>query len=221
MTIRGKRKFSTKAGIGIAGVAVAALATACGSSTSGDNASGGSSTPASSPSSSGSSSGSGSGSGSSSGAGAATGVKAMSGDLGTFLTDSSGKTLYLFAADSDGKPTCNGTCAAEWPPLTAKGAPKAGAGVTASDLTTAKRSDGTSQVVYHGHPLYYFADDKKAGDAKGQGLDDEGGKWYVLSPSGHRITKSASGSSVGDSDSDSGSSGGSGSGGSSAGGGWG
>jgi predicted lipoprotein with Yx(FWY)xxD motif len=69
-------------------------------------------------------------------------------DLGTMLTDSSGRTLYLFEKDKGDASTCNGSCASAWPPLTTTGAPKAGTGVKASALGTTKRQDGTSEVTY-------------------------------------------------------------------------
>jgi predicted lipoprotein with Yx(FWY)xxD motif len=121
---------------------------------------------------------------------AATTVDVRKSDLGTMLTDSSGRTLYLFEKDKGTSSTCNGSCASAWPPLTTTGAPKAGAGVKASDLGTTKRQDGTSEVTYNGHPLYYYVGDSGAGMTNGQGLDQFGAEWYVLAPSGNKIDKS-------------------------------
>ncbi|GIH12867.1 COG4315 family predicted lipoprotein [Rugosimonospora africana] len=131
-----------------------------------------------------------------SGAGGTPVVMTHTGPLGTYLTDGSGRTLYLFVTDTTSTSTCVGQCAAFWPPLTTNGTAQAGTGVTGSDLTTSTRPDGTSQVDYHGHPLYYFASDKAAGDTAGQGLDN-GGLWWVVSPSGNAITTTASGSGGG------------------------
>ena len=78
-------------------------------------------------------------------------ISAKSSSLGTFLVDSKGRTLYLWDADRGAMSTCNGECATDWPPLTTKTAPKAGAGVKASLLGTSKRSDGTKEVTYAGH----------------------------------------------------------------------
>jgi predicted lipoprotein with Yx(FWY)xxD motif len=103
----------------------------------------------------------------------------------SYLTDSSGKTLYLFEADSNGKSNCNGQCAAAWPPLTGSVAP--GTGVTAT-MTTFSRSDGGKQVVLNGHPLYYFTMDTAPGDTNGEGVNAFGGLWYVVSPSGNAVT---------------------------------
>jgi predicted lipoprotein with Yx(FWY)xxD motif len=106
----------------------------------------------------------------------------------SFLTDSSGRSLYLFASDTGTRSTCSGACATAWPPLTVKGAPTAGTGATASDLGTISRSDGTKQVTYAGHPLYYFAGDSAAGQTNGEGSNGFGAPWYLLAPSGQQIT---------------------------------
>jgi predicted lipoprotein with Yx(FWY)xxD motif len=119
-------------------------------------------------------------------AGSAT-VKTRHGKLGTYLVDGKGRTLYLFEKDKTKKSTCSGSCATAWPPLTTKGKPKAAGTAKASLLGTSKRADGTTQVTYNGHPLYYFVQDKKAGDTKGQGIDAFGAEWYVLSRSGKKI----------------------------------
>jgi predicted lipoprotein with Yx(FWY)xxD motif len=107
--------------------------------------------------------------------------------LGTFLVDAKGRTLYLWDADHGAMSTCNGACATDWPPLTTKAAPKAGAGVKASLLGTSKRSDGTQEVTYAGHPLYYFAGDTAAGQSTGQGSAAFGAPWWVVSPAGAAI----------------------------------
>src|SRR5689334_3054603 len=73
-------------------------------------------------------------------------VMTRSGPLGTYLTDGSGRTLYLFATDTTSTSTCVGQCASIWPPLTTKGAPRAGAGVNGSELTTSTRPDGGTQI---------------------------------------------------------------------------
>jgi predicted lipoprotein with Yx(FWY)xxD motif len=108
--------------------------------------------------------------------------------LGRILVDGKGRTLYLFAADAGTKSTCNSSaCVQYWPPLLTTGAPQAGAGVNASLLGTTTRQDGTTEVTYAGHPLYYFISDQKVGDVTGQGINGFGGPWYVVSPSGMQI----------------------------------
>ena len=156
-------------------VAAAALAFAvagCG----GGSSSSSSSTPANQPSSA-----------TKSAASQATTVDVRKSDLGTMLTDSAGRTLYLFEKDKGTTSTCYGGCATAWPPLTTSGAPKAGANVKAGALGTTKRKDGASEVTYHGHPLYYYAGDSGPGSTTGQGLDQFGAEWYVLAPSGNKI----------------------------------
>jgi predicted lipoprotein with Yx(FWY)xxD motif len=109
------------------------------------------------------------------------------GDPGTFLVDSSGRALYLWEADKGTQSMCSGACADSWPPLTTKGKPTAGKGVQASLLATTKRSDGSLEVTYAGHPLYYYAGDASPGQTTGQGNDGFGAKWYVVSPAGKAI----------------------------------
>jgi predicted lipoprotein with Yx(FWY)xxD motif len=104
--------------------------------------------------------------------------------LGQILVDGKGITVYLFVKDTGTASTCYTTCAQIWPPVLTTGAPQAGAGATASLLGTTTRTDGTVEVTYAGHPLYYFVQDKQAGDATGQGIDGFGGLWWVLTPSG-------------------------------------
>lgn len=111
--------------------------------------------------------------------------------LGTYLTDGAGRTVYVFAADTGDTSTCTGACAKEWPPVTSGGAPAAKGKVDTSGLDTTTRDDGSAQVTYDGHPLYYFADDESAGDMKGQGEDDFGGVWSVVGPDGTPITASS------------------------------
>src|SRR5580693_6727650 len=120
----------------------------------------------------------------------ATTVATRSTALGQILVDSSGRTLYLFAADQGTASSCYSACAGVWPPLTVTGAPTAGPGVHQSLLATTTRKDGSMEVVYTGHPLYYFISDKRAGDTTGQALSSFGADWYVLSPAGTKLDKS-------------------------------
>jgi predicted lipoprotein with Yx(FWY)xxD motif len=106
----------------------------------------------------------------------------------TYLTDSSGRSLYLWVPDTTTMSMCSGACAVAWPPLTTTGAPTAGIGVTASDLGTINRSDGTNQITYAGHPLYYYVGDKAAGQTNGEGSNGFGAPWYLVAPSGEQIT---------------------------------
>lgn len=119
-------------------------------------------------------------------------VKATSSPLGQILTDGSGRTLYLFEADTGPTSTCTGSCAAAWPPDITTG-PAVGTGVNASMLGTTKRSGGLTQVTYNGHPLYFFSGDAQAGMTSGQGVNAFGALWYTVGPNGAAVTKAASG----------------------------
>ena len=114
-------------------------------------------------------------------------VMTKTGPGGPHLANGTGRALYLFVPDSAGKSVCNGACAVAWPPYVTKGTPKAGAGVDATKLSTIKRDDGSTQVAYNGHPLYFFKGDQSAGTTAGQGLNAFGGLWWLVSPTGAAI----------------------------------
>ena len=83
---------------------------------------------------------------------------------------------------------CSGACAAAWPPVPATGTLTATGSAKASDLGTITRSDGTKQVTYDGHPLYYFVGDSSPDQTAGQGSAAFGAKWWLVAPSGAKIT---------------------------------
>jgi predicted lipoprotein with Yx(FWY)xxD motif len=106
---------------------------------------------------------------------------------GKTLVDGQGRTLYLFEADRANMSNCTTSCLSVWPALTSsKATPRASRGAVAGKIGTI-RSHAGRQVTYAGHPLYRYVGDHKAGDAKGQGLNQFGAKWYVLAPSGRKI----------------------------------
>jgi predicted lipoprotein with Yx(FWY)xxD motif len=115
------------------------------------------------------------------------GITTAQNSVGTILTDTHGRAVYLFEADKGPTSVCTGGCAQEWPPLTTTGAPVAGAGVNTALLATSPRPDGTMQLTYNGHPLYYYNDDHGPGTAAGQGESSFGAKWYLLTPAGLKI----------------------------------
>ena len=108
--------------------------------------------------------------------------------FGKILVDSHGRALYDFLADKMDTSACYGACASVWPPLTVSGTPKAGRGVLAPLLGTTKRSDGTTEVSYNGHPLYYFAGDTRPGETRGQAINQFGAPWHVLTRYGAEVT---------------------------------
>jgi predicted lipoprotein with Yx(FWY)xxD motif len=117
-------------------------------------------------------------------------VDVKSSSLGRILVNSQGQTLYLFEKDKGPSSTCSAACAAAWPPVT--GSAKGGAGTTASKFGTTRRSDGMMQVTYAGHPLYTYAGDSSPGQTNGEGLNQFGAEWYVLSPAGKKVEKPGS-----------------------------
>jgi predicted lipoprotein with Yx(FWY)xxD motif len=111
---------------------------------------------------------------------------------GTVLASSSGRAVYLWAKDTGDMSNCNGACAGAWPPVTTTATATASGSAKASDIGTITRSDGTKQVTYDGHPLYYFAGDSGPGTASGQGSDGFGAKWWLVAPTGSDVTASVS-----------------------------
>ena len=91
------------------------------------------------------------------------------------LTNAKGLTLYWFAPDSPNKSVCYGSCAAYWPPVA--GNASAGPGVTGT-IGTIKRTDGTTQATYDGHPLYTYIGDSAPGQDGGNNINLNGGLWH-------------------------------------------
>jgi predicted lipoprotein with Yx(FWY)xxD motif len=118
-------------------------------------------------------------------------ISTQAGSAGAFLTAGSGRAVYLWAKDGMNMSACSGACATAWPPVPANGTLTATGGAKASDLGTITRSDGTKQVTYDGHPLYYFVGDSAAGQTNGQGSDNFGAKWWLVASSGAEITASS------------------------------
>jgi len=105
-------------------------------------------------------------------------------DLGAILVDGAGLTLYMFAPDSAGTPTCTGDCAGAWPPSIVEGDITAGDGIDAALLTTVEHPDGGTQLKIGTWPLYTYAGDAAPGDVTGQGV---GGSWFVVGADGEPI----------------------------------
>jgi predicted lipoprotein with Yx(FWY)xxD motif len=108
--------------------------------------------------------------------------------IGNVLVGPNGRTLYMFKNDKKNESACYDKCAENWPPLLTDVKPLADTGVNARLLGTAARTDGKLQVTYNGMPLYYWVNDKAAGDLLGQ---DVGKVWYVVAPNGRVITRAA------------------------------
>ena len=107
--------------------------------------------------------------------------------LGKIIVNGSGRTLYLFEKDKRGKSACSGACASYWPPLITHGKPMAAGGAKRALLGTIKRSNGSRQVTYAGHPVYTYLLDTRRGQTKGEGSTLFGAGWDALSPGGKKI----------------------------------
>lgn len=120
---------------------------------------------------------------------------AMSSRYGEILVSSNGRTLYRYTPDRRGVSVCKGGCLAAWPPLLVKAGvkPTVGAGGNARLVGTINAANGKRQVTYAGFPLYFFAEDVKAGQAKGQGF---GGKWFVVNAKGGLVRHAMKSSSA-------------------------
>ena len=168
------RRTSLRAlGLGVPLAAVAILAAACGGPSS-TSANGGTTTtgPTTTPTASAAPGPTASGS--------TLALKTAKGSAGIWLTNSAGRTLYLYTRDKGTTSECYGACAKEWPPLTTTGPVTVSGQYTVQrDLGVTTRTDGTKQVTYGGHPLYYYLGDTAPGQTKGQGV---GGVWFLIGP---------------------------------------
>lgn len=159
-----------------AAAGVALLAAACSSGSSSSTSAAAAGTPAAA-SSAASSAGS-------------TVISTASSSAGAFLTNGSGRAVYMFDKDGTDKSNCSGQCATYWPPVTTTGTVTASGSAVKADLGTIARSGATKQVTYDGHPLYYYEGDTGSGTVNGQGRTDFGAYWWLLAPSGSSITSS-------------------------------
>jgi predicted lipoprotein with Yx(FWY)xxD motif len=166
-----------RAGFSLAAIAVLLLAAACGGGSSNNSASGSS------------------GGGSSLDQGPTSGgVSTVSTGLGTILTNSSGMTLYAFAADIRGASHCDATCLQYWPPV-APGSSFAPPADVSAKLGKITGTNGSPQLTVDGWPVYTYAGDHVPGDTNGQGLDTSGGLWWAIGTNGQWIKSGGASSS--------------------------
>jgi len=179
-TLIGRRVVTAAAAAGLALLAAAcssstptaSSAGSAGSATSAATSAPGSATSAPAPSAT-----------ASAAAAAAVELKTESTKLGTVLADKKGKTVYWFAKDTSTTSACTGACATAWPPVL--GMPQAASGSTLTGkFGTIRRSDGTVQATYNGHPLYTFEGDTAPGQTNGNGVIAFGAAWSVITISG-------------------------------------
>jgi predicted lipoprotein with Yx(FWY)xxD motif len=164
--MKGTLKMLTAA----APVALALVASGCGGAAQGAAPYGGATTPSATKSA----------------AGAAT-VKGANSSLGRIIVDSKGRTLYVFEKDRNHRSACYGPCATYWPPLLTHGKPKAASGAQRLLVGWVRRTNGSQQVTYAGHPLYRYVGDTRAGQTTGEGLKDFGAGWDAITPAGKKI----------------------------------
>jgi predicted lipoprotein with Yx(FWY)xxD motif len=170
-----RRRRARRARATVSAVAVAALLAACGSSggSSNSGSSGGGSTSSSS-------------SASSSGGKGTVMVGKVNG-YGSVLVTAADQPIYILSTDPSGSSKCSSACAQAWKPVTVSGSPKAGSGASSSLLSSFKRSDGTTQVLYDKHALYTHA----GSAASAAGTASDGGVWYLINAKG-KVVKSTS-----------------------------
>jgi predicted lipoprotein with Yx(FWY)xxD motif len=111
--------------------------------------------------------------------------------VGTVLVSSTGYALYMFEPDAQRQVTCTGLCAATWPPvkISASARLAAGPGVRSSLLGSDPDPAGGRVVTYNGWPLYTYSGDVQPGQDTGQGIDLNGGIWYLMRPSGAPLSE--------------------------------
>jgi predicted lipoprotein with Yx(FWY)xxD motif len=107
-------------------------------------------------------------------------------EYGRVLMNGGGKALYLFTKDSGPTSQCNGDCAVAWPPFLTKGKPGAGEGLKPKLLGTTRRDDGSRQVTYKGHPLYFYEQDRP-GVILCQDVFEFGGTWLLVNRRGNAV----------------------------------
>lgn len=119
----------------------------------------------------------------------ATGTVITTGDseFGTMLFNEKKQAIYIWEVEKSEKPECYGDCAAAWPPVLTDGKPQAAGSVNSGLLGTTERTDGTTQVTYNGHPLYYYAHEGP-GEVKCHNVSTHGGLWWVIQPNGNRAS---------------------------------
>jgi predicted lipoprotein with Yx(FWY)xxD motif len=118
--------------------------------------------------------------------GSGTELVAAESQYGSILFDSERQAIYVFDKEGSASSQCYGACAEAWPPVLTHGEPRAGAGLEAKLLGTTERDAGSTQVTYNGHPLYYYVDDPP-GQVLCHNVDEFGGLWLVVEPSGDAV----------------------------------
>ncbi len=106
-------------------------------------------------------------------------------EFGTMLFNEKQQAIYIWELEESSDAECYNDCAEAWPPVLTDGHPQATGEVNNDLLGTTKRSDGSTQVTYNGHPLYYYAHEG-AGEVECHNISTHGGLWWVVQPNGNR-----------------------------------
>jgi predicted lipoprotein with Yx(FWY)xxD motif len=105
--------------------------------------------------------------------------------FGTMLFDDADQAIYIWELEPTSTPECYDDCAVAWPPVLTEGDPVADGEVDADLLGVTERTDGSQQVTYNDHPLYYYAHEEP-GEVKCHNIATHGGLWWVIQPDGDR-----------------------------------
>jgi predicted lipoprotein with Yx(FWY)xxD motif len=116
-----------------------------------------------------------------------TAIKAGDSQCGQVIFDGDDQAIYYFDTESGSKSECDGACAEARPPVLTDGDPPATGGANANLLGTTERTDGTTQVTYDGHPVYYYAHEGP-GAVTCHNVDEFGGLWLAVEPSGEAVS---------------------------------
>lgn len=103
--------------------------------------------------------------------------------FGDILFDSAGQAIYLFDKEETSQPECYDECAIAWPPVLTRSTPVVAGAADPAAIGTTTRTDGSTQVTYAGHPLYYYAHEGK-NQVLCHDVSEFGGLWLVVTPSG-------------------------------------
>jgi predicted lipoprotein with Yx(FWY)xxD motif len=119
--------------------------------------------------------------------GTGTELVAADSQFGPVLFDSDEQAIYYFDKETSETSECYGDCAEAWPPVLTDGDPQAGEGIDSELLGTTERDDGSTQVTYDGHPLYYYVDDPP-GEVLCHNVEEFGGLWLAVQPNGEPVS---------------------------------
>jgi predicted lipoprotein with Yx(FWY)xxD motif len=119
--------------------------------------------------------------------GVGTKIQTADSQFGAVLFDGDDRAIYYFDKEKGSTSECYGACAEAWPPVLTEGAPRAGQGAKGGLLGTTERDDGSTQVTYDGHPLYYYVDDPQ-GEVLCHNVEEFGGLWLAVQGNGQPVS---------------------------------